>query len=579
MAQKSKPRTPQKSSYRGFEGINLKKTHSGDESIAFIKNFRIGDDGSLTKRCGFQSVYKSSNLQPTIIASHSTIEDGVEVCYFIENTSLKKYDSATQTVIDIGEFSNPTEDAFFFEYLDKLFVCNGFNILAIENSSIIEPSFYIPLYGKDWSSFAGEINEALNLLWDKAAISYKLSELPTSYLSIGKLKLQSIDAVYRNGELLAADSYSFNERYNAINVSEFAENDEFLAIITFNGDEYYKKQRDALIHSCATSVFYELNKNNLFFWGGNTHNKVFYSTSLNEENAKITNLHPQNGQFYVPLESFFTVASEKDRIRAFIRHYDRVLIMTDSSTWITNLQDLENGSLKIQNINNSIGCIVRNGCVRIENTLFSVGKDAIYAWSTDTDELNECNAYSISDPIADLLDQSFFASCSVHLHYAMREIWFYNSNSNTVWIYNYKQKLWYSFGDFTPSAILDGGSLIRFFEGVLLCVFNPSLTSDVRNTVNTQVTATLKSGELEFNTKQKKKLSSTTIRGKISGGTVKLRVTLDNKKTLLYDISPSSSHSVIPFRTRSGSFSSMYFELTATGKGEQIIHAVELEAD
>ena len=160
---------------------------------------------------------------------------------------------------------------------------------------------------------------------------------------------------------------------------------------------------------------------------------------------------------------------------------------------------------KIQNINNSIGCIVRNGCVRIENTLFSVGKDAIYAWSTDTDELNECNAYSISDPIADLLDQSFFASCSVHLHYAMREIWFYNSNSNTVWIYNYKQKLWYSFGDFTPSAILDGGSQIRFFEGVLLCVFNPSLTSDVRNTVSTQVTATLKSGELEFNTKQKKK--------------------------------------------------------------------------
>ena len=44
MAQKSKPRTPRKSSYRGFEGVDLKKTHSGDESIAFIDNFRITSD-------------------------------------------------------------------------------------------------------------------------------------------------------------------------------------------------------------------------------------------------------------------------------------------------------------------------------------------------------------------------------------------------------------------------------------------------------------------------------------------------------------------------------------------------------
>ena len=59
MAQKSKKRTPRKSSYRGFEGVNLKKTHSGDESIAFIENFRITDDGSLKKRCGYKKVYES----------------------------------------------------------------------------------------------------------------------------------------------------------------------------------------------------------------------------------------------------------------------------------------------------------------------------------------------------------------------------------------------------------------------------------------------------------------------------------------------------------------------------------------
>ena len=579
MAQKSKPQTPKKSSYRGFEGINLKKTHSGDESIAFINNFRITDDGSLKKRCGFQSVYESSLADASIITSHSTVENGNEVCYFVEGAFIKKYDFASKAVTDIGEFENQPPNAFFFEYLDKLFICDGYNILSIENNSLTSSTFYIPLYGKDWHAFAGEINEKPNLLWNKVAISYKLPQGSTSYLSIGKLKLQSIDALYRNGTLLSSDQYSFQERYNSINVPEFADNDEFLAIITFDGDEHYNSMRNSLISSHSTSVFYELNKNNLFFWGSKNHNKVFYSTSLNKENAQISALHPDCGEFYVPLDSFFKVASEKDRINAFIRHYDRVLIMTESSTWITNLQELENDNLKIKNINNSIGCISKGGCVRIENTLFSIGKDAIYSWSADTDELNECNAHNISEPINELLDEDFFKSCFVHLHYSEREIWFYTPSITTVWIYNYKRKVWYSFSGFSPSAILDGGKLPCFLENTTLYAFNSALQSDIKNNTSVQISASLTSGELEFNSKQKKKLYSSTIRGSISGGSIKLRITLDNKKTLLYNISPSAYHSVIPFRTKSGSFKSLKFVLTATGEGTQIIHGIELEAD
>lgn len=579
MAQKSKVRTPQKSSYRGFEGINLKKTHSGDESVAFINNFFITDDGSLKKRYGFHSVYQSKQNSSLISSSHSILENGVEVCYFVENEYVKKYSPATEKVTDIGTFENQNQSSFFFEYINKLYVCNGFKIMSIENNSLVESPFYIPLYGKDWHAFAGELNEAPNLLWNKVAISYKLPSPATSYLTIGNLELDHIDAVYRNGQLLDPSSYSFNERYNSISVPEFAENDVFLAIITFNGDEHYNKQRASLLNSYGASVFYELDKKNIFFWGGNNHNNVYYSTGINEKNAEITKLHTFNGTFYVPLDSYFSVASENTTIKSFIRHYDRVLIMTENATWITNLQDFENGNIKIKNINNSIGCNVREGCVRIENTLFSVGKDAIYAWSADTDELNECNAYSISDPIADLLNENFFMNCHIHLHFDKREIWFYTPNGDTVWVYSYKNKLWYSLGGFSPSAILDGGRFPLFFENTALYTFDPTLIIDVRSSGNSQITAKFKSGELEFNTKQKKKLSSTTIRGYSTGGNIRLTVNLDGKKTLTYNISPSNHHSVIPFRTRSGSFASLSFELTATGNGEQIIHGIELTAD
>lgn len=580
MAQKSRPRTPRKSSYRGFEGVDQKKTHSGDESIALIENFRITDDGSLQKRCGFKEIYKDPQNVYPVSASYSMEKNGIEECYFTQGTFVKKYIPSTQSIVDIGVISNSSAKPFFFEHLDTLFLCDGNKIFTIAANTLSESSFYIPLYGKDWpASTAGPINEAPNLLWPKVAMSYTLKQGTTHYLPLAKLNVSHIDAVFRNGVLVDPDTYSINERYNCIGVSEFNVGDNFFVIVTFTPDEQYEAQRKALFESTSASAFYELNKNNLFFWGNETNNNVFYSSAVNEENAKITDAYTTNTRFYVPVDSFFKAISENDRIRAFIRHYDRVLIMTDSSTWITNLEELENNSLKIKNINASIGCTIPNGCVRIENTIFSIGKDAIYAWSSNTDELNECNAFDISAPIKPLLNNNFFQSCKIHLNYSKREIWFYSPYESRIWIYNYTRKSWYSFSGFAPTAFLDGGDDVRFCEEGAIFVFDRSLNTDTRNNVKYEITGTLKSGELEFNSKLPKKLCSATVRGSFSGGRLEFIGKLDGQKNISSYITPKKAHSVIPFRIRSGSFSSMNFELIAKGAGEQIIHGIELDAD
>ena len=579
MAQKSKPRTPRKSSYRGFEGVDLKKTHSGDESIAFIDNFRITDDGSLKKRYGFKKIYTDKRQSTDLRASHSITLDGIDVCYFIVGNYVKKYNFETQSVTSVGEISDNSSHAFFFEYIDSLFLCDGENIFKVNSNSLSNAAFYIPLYGTDWNAFMGEKKETPNLLWPKVAVTYKLTPPSTSYLSLGDINLDSIDALYRNGELLDKSQYYIHEEYHSITVPEFADNDVFLAILTFIPDENYTKQRNSLLSANHTSLFYELDKNNLFFWGSESDNRIFYSTNVDKKSTDITFLHPDNNEFYVPMESFFTVASVKDRVKAFIRHYDRVLLMTDSATWITNLQDIENGNLKIKNINSSIGCKVRNGCVRIENTIFSIGNDAIYAWTSNTDELNECNAYSISEPIKDILGKDFFKSCLIYLNYSKRELWFSSPVSKQTWIYNYIRKVWYSFSGFVPSAFLDADNEVCFYEGSSLYAFEESLLYDMRNEGRSEIIGLLKSGELEFNSKRKKKLCTTTVRGSFNGGTLILNVLLDGETPLSYDISPTPPHSVIPFRTKSGSFTSMTFELIANGYGDQLIHGIELDAD
>ena len=579
MAQKNKPRTTRKSSYHGFEGVDLKKTHSGDESIALIDNFRITDDGSLKKRYGFKKVYEYTDTSQKIKAPYSTIENGTEFCYFAQGKSIKKYNFSTRSVTTIGDVSTADYNIFFFEYLGKLYVCDSSKIFIIGSSSLSEETFYIPLYGKDWNSFAGTINEPQNLLCQKVAISYKLTSPATSYLSLGKLQVSSIDALYRNGTLVSSDQYSINERYNSIAVTDFADNDVFFAIVSFSPDTRYENQKSALFASCYTSLFSELNKNNLFFWGNDNTNQIFYTNAVNEETATETDKYATHSRFYVPVDSYFTVASSKDRVKAFIRHYDRTLIMTDTSTWITNLQDIENKSLKLKNINSSIGCVVKNGCVRIENTLFSIGKDAIYEWNSDTDELNECNAHSISDPIKDLLDNNFFVNCLMHLNYSKREIWFFNSNQGKTWIYNFERKAWYAFSGFSPTTFLEGGNEVCFFADTYLHAFDPTLIFDTYKTKALAITGKLKSGELEFNDKGKKKLYFTTVSGEFSVKSLSLKITLDGTYACQFNISPQKKHSVLQFRTKSGAFRSLAFELTATGAGQQIIHGIEFYAD
>ena len=580
MAQKSKSRTHKKSSYRGFEGVDLKKSHSGDESVVLIDNFRITEDGSLKKRDGFKSVYVSSNKNPSFKASHRFDSNGIETHYFSDGIMIKEYTPSRNEIIDVGEVDYKNGSHFFFDFDGNTYFCDNDSLYQMDSDSIYRVEPYIPLYGKDWpSGVAGKVLEAPNLFTSKIAISYKLTEPATSYLPLGDIKVRAVNSLYRNGTLLTKSDYSLDQTFNHIVVPSFAVGDEFFAIVTIRSYNEYEGQKLALFNSRAVSDFYELNKNNLFFWGNAGGNKIFYSSTVNEQNAEIVSEYISCSKVYVPVNSYFSAGADTDMINAFIRHYDRVLIMTKNSTWITNLKDIESGSLTLKSINASVGCAVFGACARIGDTVISAGNDGAYVWTSDTDELSECTARCISEPIKDLLPNGFFSTCKFHCNTPQKEIWFYGSKFKETWIYNVERKAWYRFKGFSPYAFLKDSEEVTFFEGKNMYTFNSTLTGDIVNGENKEIVASFKSGELEFNSRDKKKLSTATIRGAFSGGTLKATFLLDGEKSLSADLTPPVVHSVIPFRTRSGSFRSLTLELSASGEGSQIIHGIELDAD
>ncbi len=572
MAQKSNQRTSYKMSYRGFEGVNLKKTHSGDESISLLENFKISDDGSLRKRPGCKHL---CDLPSEISTSFRSIVGGEEVYYLLCQNIILKYTPKTYSTTQILEIPS-CSSAIFFEYLGKIYLFTDTGTYEITKDVAKSAKNYIPLYGKDWpSGHPGEIYEPINLVCDKAIISYKLTAPAHGFLSAGSLNFTNIDALYRNGELVAADKYHYDKDYGMINVADHEENDEFVAIFSIAHDEKTVEQQTSLFGSKAAATFYELNNHSLLLWGNRESNRIFYSKKVSDNSYQFTNQYVNNtGLLYIPLDSFFTVDKASCRVNAIVRHYDRVLIMTDSSTWMTDLQQLGSDEFLLKSINASLGCSASNGAVRINNSIISIGENKAYCWRSNTDELNECNAYVISTPIQDLLAKNFFNTCIIQANYKFGEVWFHNPSSAITWVYNVNHSAWYKYTGFSAPRFLDSTEDVMFSDSNHLARFDDGYVNDQ----DKEITSVFKSGTLEFNSIKYKKMRLIVVRGEFYGGDLLIKLSFNNGDTLSYTFSPPGTHFILPIRMRSGSFKSVSLEVRARGTAKQVIHSIELYA-
>lgn len=572
MAQKSTQKASYRMSYRGFEGVNTLKTHSGDESISLIENFRITDDRSLKKRCGFKKICDAPS---DVSQAFRAVRDGKEFYYMISDGSVLKYTPESGSVTTLDEMPQ-CSSAYFFEHLGSYYLCTDTDIYLVTDEGLASPNLYIPLYGKDWpSSYAGEMHEPVNILCDRVMISYKFGELSHGLLSKGDLKIADVEAVYRNGKALSSDKFYYDDFYDIITVTEHEDTDVFIAIIKIIPDEKTLSQRTELLKSKAASVFYELDRHNLLFWGSSEDNVIYYSKTPSKESLEFSSqFSSSQGELYVPPDSYFTVDKRSDRTKAIIRHYDRVLIMTDSSTWMTDLQELGSDSFKLKSINASLGCARLNGAVRINNSVISLGEDSAFCWTSKTDELNECNAYSISKPIQALLPKGFFKNSLIFLNENDSEVWFHNASLGETWIYNVKQSAWYKYVGFVANTFLESSASVSFVDKKSVYRFDSSLFEDPSGAIK----ATLKSGELEFNTYKYKKLYKIVFRGEFSSGRLSLKLVIDNEKVVQRDVQPSSKHFILPFRIKTGSFKSISFEISALDAGEQVLHGMKLYA-
>ena len=461
--------------FKGFGGIDKRDATGWRGKAAEIVNFRVLEDGTLKKRCGYRRVI---SMPSTVRAMLTGYFEGEFLGYVLSGDSLFKMDFSTGQTELVGSIGSSSGDASIFYYLGNIFIIDGKEIYEVRDDGIMRSEGYVPLLGKDWgSNYPGDINEPLNLLNPRARISYVVSDPPTIFLAT-LYKVSSVEAVYLNGELLSSSDYYVDADFGTINVPGLEVGDRVLVYLTFDSSLV---NRERVIENTRAAVFGGVNNSRVFMWGGSKKNVMYSSAYIS--NADLRNsqaAYPDSGALYFPADYDFTVGDGRYDITAVSRHYDRLLIFTTGETWMADSEACGIEYFPTMRINSENGCLSARGCSRSGNDPISVGRQKIMKWTSNTDMLEECNAYPISDAISELLPIGFFERAVVHEDKRNGEILFADPEDTECRIFAYgaSGNRWYIYNGMTVNIFFDGPKSVGFASGKEIYLFDDHLTVD-----------------------------------------------------------------------------------------------------
>ncbi len=554
--------------YKGFGGIRIPHSHKDHTAAQDIINFLISPDGSLVLRDGVRALY---SLPYDIRAIWTGTFEGRFCCFVLIYSDVYELSLTSSSISYLGEIRTNSGEADFFYYQDTLYLIDGMNIWLVDHQAIYIPSGYVPLVADGWSdNQLGQINEPRNLLNSRARFEYIISANESSVLRLDDY-ISSVDALYINGALVSSDRYTIGVYAPYINVSGLAEGDRVCAYVT------YRNAPDglsALLSNTHACVFGGVNTSRVFLYGGDSPADIYVggyvSSSALEECRKV---YPSSDNLYFGVGCNFCVGDGRYPITSLCRHYDRLLIFTEKNAWRADSAVSGYGAFPTMSINTAVGALSTRGTALLGNNLYTVSDGGIYAWSADTDELNDCNAICISEDIAPRLTKQFLQNACVFADRSNRCLYISAPNTDTrVWVYQEDMRLWTSFEGIAPRLFFDTEDSVGFTDGGRMYVFDPELYRDDGSSIRAYYTG----GICDLGIEKRKHINGITMSH--DGGVVFCEVCTENpnvSKTIFFN-KPADTHVLEHKRITMGRLKSFYIYIKAACDCKLKIHSVSV---
>ena len=508
--------------FKKFKGIDRNAPHRETNAAYDMSNFRILPDGSLQKRCGFSLM---GALNQPVRGLWAGKLDGEDIGFFVYGSMVARITTNPKLLTMVGNVKTKSGNANFVLFNDRLYLFDGSYVYNVTSSGPSVVEGYAPLYGKDWPvGQKGEVNEPLNLASTHIRMTYVVNE-PFIYLCVDHV-ISSIDAVYVNDKLISDQSrYYFDRELMCVCVTQLNVGDRVSLFLTVDESEINKSD---LLSCNGAASFGDYNDNILFLWGGEKKNVVFASCAIdNDSLEEVKKVYSKTLPLYIPADAAFTLPTQEKRITAVCRQYDRLLIFTENETWMAHISASPQRKLDAVMVNPTYGCTSFGGAVECANEPVCVSDGAVLRWTSDTDELNECNAYNISSQVESMLPDSFFKNALLVNDKKRSEIFFSDPTDPTgnLWIYNYAIKDWYKFDGIGAKLIFLCGESLGFVSQNTVFLFDEAMTKDRRSDSGTQViTAFYESHPTDLSVPgNKKRLCGMTLNADLAGKDISIR--------------------------------------------------------
>ena len=426
-------------------------------SSVYMKNYDVTPQYNLKKRRGYRKV--TDNIVCDSCYYAETGSGG----YFIYKNGKTLCACRLSDEYNIMCETDSFAAAGYFSFGGEVYIYGAGFRYKFDGVGFTRITPYIPTVAVTCSpSGAGTVYESLNLLSDRAKISYSPDGTSTSYVlpenASGVVSVTVDGTELESGYTYNAGTHTLVfEQAPAGGVPDsltvtFTLSDGTLLNMSYIGNRFciYGGVRD-------TRVFAYGNENLLFY------------SDVTDKGADPT---------YFPADNFITVG-DGGRVTALVRHYDRLIVFKEKETWFLSPSSVDydgysKPSFPLSPLNSTVGC-AGGGAVYADNSPVTLSYDGIYVFDRSTVR-DERNAKRISDRVAPYLSPAFLYHGIVCDFEARKEIWM--CYCGDALIYNYGNDTFYLYDNVPAEYLfrLDGET--AFYSGGAIYVFDESRDTD-----------------------------------------------------------------------------------------------------
>lgn len=454
----------------GFSGIGSDMAVGGKHA-ADIRNFRILSDGSLQKRCGWETYCSFSY---TVRAYWEGSLNGVSFAFAVAGNQILRISGGSAT--KIGTLSDYLSPLHFFAYEGTLFLLTRQKILSFRPASntFVEAEGYAPLIGYNWHpTELGEIHEPMNLLSKQVRVHYFNTTGADTFLL--PFYAQTVNKVVINGATVTSYTLDTTRRYLTIpNATSAASVEIAFTLKTADSER-------ARIITCRNAFLAQRDgKSILALYGSTTQNLLFCASPVTEQmrNAS-TAVYPNSDALYFPIKGRLTLANGDRPLTSLFYHMGRILAFYTEGAFSVNLSE-DGNHVEYYPILRGMGCNAIDAELYLDGDPVVINAGGVFRLHATASEPDLFEIICISDTMPQLSGDNFANNAVVFEDPVHRELWISSSpiSNGRVWVYQIERQEWVSFDNIAPSFFFFGACSIGFASGPYLRVFDEGNYTD-----------------------------------------------------------------------------------------------------